>query len=90
MWHAGAMAPRVAIAPDLVTYHLRLPAQGPSRVMFVTVLSLLPGTMAADLDGDVVRVHVLTHPVEAGSLQQLERRIAGIFGHRLAEGDSHE
>jgi multicomponent Na+:H+ antiporter subunit E len=80
-----ALGRTLAIAPDLVTYRLRLPGDGPARVVFVNVLSLLPGTLAADLDGQTVRVHTLGPLRHANSLQRLEAHVAGLFGHHLPE-----
>jgi multicomponent Na+:H+ antiporter subunit E len=80
-----ALRPSLPVAPTLRDYALRLPEHGPARVFFVNVLSLLPGTLAAELMAGVVRVHWLSEP-DPASLEQLERHAARLFGHQLAEG----
>lgn len=77
-----AMDPRrLRISPDLVSYRMHLPAHGPARVVFVNVLSLLPGTLAADLSGDIVRLHTLNQPVDVAGLRRLEAHVARMLGH---------
>lgn len=73
-----AIRPGVPVTPSLVTYRLRV--TGPARVFFVNALSLLPGTLAADLRGDVVTVHVLGGSVQGARLPDLEEYVARIFG----------
>lgn len=79
-------------APRLITYRfLRL--YGPARVFFANTVSLLPGTLSADLRDNEVLVHVLDHrqPV-ARDLQRLEKKVAALFGMPLREpaGDREE
>lgn len=50
------------------------------RVLFLWVVSLLPGTAAVDLQGDKARIHVLDQRLaDSGTLRELERRIAAMF-----------
>ena len=75
---ARAFHPRLPLAPALLDYPLRLPP-GPARVVMADAVSLLPGTLSAELDGAVLRVHVLDHrrrPRE--QLAALEARIAAL------------
>lgn len=51
---------------------------GRARTLFVATISLLPGTLARDLDGDVVRVHSIAGDPR-DDLRRLERRIAHLF-----------
>lgn len=75
-----AFQPRTAIAPDLVAYPLGLPAGFP-RVFFLNMVSLLPGTLGAELEDDVLHVHVLDRrSAFEAELAALENRVAGIFG----------
>lgn len=70
-----ALAPRLPISPTLVTFALRLPA-GPARNLFMATLSLMPGTLVADLVGDLVEVHVL-----AGGGAELTRQLRAMEAH---------
>lgn len=96
-WHAltgsidvayRALNPRLPIAPSFERYGIRLPDEGPSRVLFVNVVSLLPGTLSADLEGDALTVHGLTGATDTiDRVKALEIRIAAIFDCDLSEGD---
>lgn len=75
-----ALRPSLPIAPAFLSYRTRLPP-GAARVLFFDAITLLPGTLSAELDGD----HVLVHAVDAGAapregLEDLERRVARLFG----------
>jgi multicomponent Na+:H+ antiporter subunit E len=75
-----ACAPTLAIAPAMVDYRTRLPA-GLPRVCFVNSISLTPGTLGADLEGDTVRVHLLDDRGDHDrSLRTLEDALARVFG----------
>ena len=75
-----ALSWRLDIQPDLVTYQLRrLPLEGPPRVVFLNILSLLPGTLAADVSGDSIHLHVLTAPPRMDDLERLEAHVARMF-----------
>lgn len=70
---------RLDIQPGFVTYHNRLPPGRP-RLLFVTCVSLLPGTLAADLRDDALVIHLLDSRVDtADELAQLETAVAGLF-----------
>jgi multicomponent Na+:H+ antiporter subunit E len=74
-----ALHPRLPIDPHLERYEISL-APGKPRTLFVSVVSLLPGTLSADLsaDGRLLEVHAITgDPGEA--LRRLERRIDTLF-----------
>lgn len=80
---ARAFNPRLPVLPGMIDHPLRLP-EGPARVSFVVVLSLLPGTLSAQLRGDTLRVHLLHRGMPArGRIEELEARIAELFGVRL-------
>lgn len=88
IWHSlqGAMDvgwrvfhPRLPIAPRLVEYPLQLP-QGMAQVTLVNVVSLLPGTLSAQLDRRVLKVHVLDGRRDVmPQLQALERRVERLW-----------
>lgn len=81
-----ALHPRLPIEPRVVPYEISLPA-GKPRTLLVSVVSLLPGTLSADLsaDGRVLQVHALTPDAE-DSVDALERRIARLFGLPSEDG----
>jgi multicomponent Na+:H+ antiporter subunit E len=84
---ARVLRPRLAITPQLVAYPLTLADERP-RVAFVALVSLLPGTLSARLDGDTLHVHTLV-PLAglADELADLEARVAGLMGVSHAGGD---
>lgn len=75
-----AFRPSLPLAPAMLDYSLRLPA-GTARVFFANVVSLLPGTLSADIRDHTLVVHVLdsTMPVFE-QLQRLEVAVARLFG----------
>jgi multicomponent Na+:H+ antiporter subunit E len=74
-----AADPRMPLAPDLLDYDLRLPP-GSARVFLVDTVSLLPGTLSADLVDDRLLIHVLdrTQP-NREKLRALENAVARVF-----------
>ena len=66
--------------PGLVFYTTLLP-EGSARIFFVNTISLLPGTLSAELRGNQVKIHTLDKglPVWA-NIQRLEYRIAALMG----------
>ncbi len=81
-----ALHPRLPLAPDFKVYTLRLPA-GPARVFFANTLSLLPGTLSADIRDERLTVHALDGNLPVlESVQFLEVLVADLFGLSV-EGD---
>jgi multicomponent Na+:H+ antiporter subunit E len=78
-----ALHPGLPVQPHFVDHALRLPA-GPPRTLMVGLVGLLPGSMCADLDltRNVMRVHLLSEDA-GGGLDELESRIAALFGLEL-------
>lgn len=72
--------PWMPVGPDFFDYRIRL-AEGPPRTLLVSIITLLPGTLSAELspDGRTLIVHELS---EGGreAVQRLERWIAWLFG----------
>jgi multicomponent Na+:H+ antiporter subunit E len=65
--------------------HLRDPA---ARVLLVNCISLLPGTLAADLEDDHVELHLLdTREHPEPQLLRLEQAIARLFVLPMENGD---
>lgn len=89
MWHSllggldvayRALWPGAHVRPRLVAFPFTLRKE-PARVFFLWTVSLLPGTAAIGFENGVARIHVLdVGLVDLKKLQELENRIAGIFG----------
>lgn len=78
-----AFHPRMPIAPDLADYPLRLPP-GLPRVCMVNAVSLLPGTLSAELDRDTLKVHVLDKRKDfTTEIEAVEQYVAAMFGASL-------
>ncbi len=73
-----ALHPGGRLAPVWIEHPLRLPA-GEPRVVMLAAISLLPGTLAADVDGDTLLVHALMPQAEA-EIGRLEQRVAAVYG----------
>jgi multicomponent Na+:H+ antiporter subunit E len=85
-----ALRPSMPLHPGLVRHRLRLPPGAP-RVAIANVITMLPGTLSADLDGSEVVIHALDtrHDLHEMVLD-LEPRIAAVFGASLAGGEEQE
>lgn len=80
-----ALHPRMPITPELIEYPLRL-QPGLPRVIFVNTMSLLPGTLSAELDGQVLKVHVLDSLGDfLAELEALEQRVGCMFKSAAAD-----
>ena len=76
-------ATKPRIEPGFFEYQLRLKSE-PARHLFVNCISLLPGTLSADWDGEHARIHTLDHgPQSSDALHLLEQRIGHLFGENL-------
>jgi len=81
------LAPRLRIQPGFKNYRIRLNEPW-ARVLFINCISLLPGTLAARLDGDQVELHLLDAGEDpAPDLIRLEQAIARLFGLPLETTD---
>lgn len=79
-----ALHPAMPLHPGLVRHRLRLP-EGASRVALANIVSMLPGTLSANLDGDQLLIHALdTRHDLHDMVLDLEPRIAAVFGLELA------
>jgi len=75
-----AFHPRMPIAPELIEYPLRLPP-GLSQVALINITSLLPGTLSTQIEGQVLKVHVLDSRGDfLTGLIALEQRVGRIWG----------
>jgi multicomponent Na+:H+ antiporter subunit E len=76
---------RLEINPGLFDYRLNLSSTS-ARVLFVDLVSLLPGTLSADIRGDLMRIHALDLDQDSVTeLGRLERRVAAVFGQSLPD-----
>ena len=73
-----ALSPTMAVTPGWQEYTISLNTPVAQSLFLITV-SLTPGTLCADLRGDVMRIHTLS-PEMGDSLPKVERAVAGIFG----------
>lgn len=82
-----AFHPRLPLNPALVKYPMCLP-EGPERILFLNITSLLPGTVSVGLEGDTLLLHVLdAGPDVAREMQMLEAQVADLFAlGPVAEG----
>ncbi|MBA2442107.1 MAG: Na+/H+ antiporter subunit E [Rubrobacter sp.] len=78
-----AMRPSMPLEPELVEYRSRLSESGP-RIFMTSVISLLPGTLSAELEDRNLRIHSLVGARQAiENVQYLEVRVADLFGVEL-------
>lgn len=82
-----ALRPELNLAPFLIRYPLRL-TEGFPRIFMTGVTSLLPGTLAAELEESCLVVHVLDGRTDYWqALQQLEDHIARLTNTTLPAPD---
>lgn len=85
-----AFHPGMPISPELIDYPLRLPP-GVPQVILANIVSLLPGTLSAMLDGQTLKVHVLDNRGDfVTELKALEQRVARMYGVLLTTSDGGE
>lgn len=73
------LAPRLRIRPGFTVYRTELTRRD-ARVLFANCVSLLPGTLAADLRGDRLDVHLLdTGSDTTHQLRRLERAVTRLY-----------
>jgi multicomponent Na+:H+ antiporter subunit E len=78
-----AFHPSMPIAPDFIEYPLRLPP-GLPQVSMANTVSLLPGTLSAELSENSLKVHVLDVRKDfLSELMAVEQSIARMFGTSL-------
>lgn len=78
-----ALRPDMPLFPGVIRHDLRLPA-GASRVALANVVSMLAGTLSADLEGDCLVIHALDARQDLHAMvRDLEPRIAAVFNVSL-------
>lgn len=74
-----AFSPSMPLQPRVVEFRTRLP-DGAPRVVLANVISLLPGSLCADLHGDVLSLHLLSETAgDERGLRELERTVGRLF-----------
>jgi multicomponent Na+:H+ antiporter subunit E len=74
-----ALLPGTHIDPHFLHYRTGL-AEGIERDMLVYTISLLPGTLAVDIEDDRLIVHALSHDLQPlDSVRNSERYVAAVF-----------
>ncbi|MGL4413140.1 Na+/H+ antiporter subunit E [Roseinatronobacter monicus] len=82
-----AFSPDMGLRPCFRSYPLSLPMGAP-RITFVNIITLLPGTLSAEINNDVVIVHMLDARIELEpALIDLETRIRALFA--LPQNQEH-
>jgi len=75
-----ALDPRLPIDPGFRRLEIDLPP-GPPMILFANTVTLLPGTLAAELDGNRVVVHALDQAADLeAELDRLARQVRDLFG----------
>ena len=77
------LSPRPMV--DAVFYDYSMQLQLPhAQQLFISSISLLPGTLCADLDNKKIRIHTLDQHMEtAQGIKRLESLVGKIFGEAL-------
>ena len=74
-----ALHPRLPLRPDLIVYRLSLSTET-ARIFMADTVSLLPGTLSADLVDADLTIHVLDrHMPVRDDLRALEMRVAAML-----------
>ncbi len=74
-----ALARRLPLAPGCRMFRAALP-EGAPRLLFANAITLLPGTLTAEIEGDRLVIHMLDTGADLdGDLAALERRVAALF-----------
>jgi multicomponent Na+:H+ antiporter subunit E len=82
-----ALSPRLRLRPSLLSYPLRLRSLK-AQVFFANTISLLPGTLTADLWEGRLRLHVLAStPQVVDKVAAVEERVAALFGETPWENE---
>jgi multicomponent Na+:H+ antiporter subunit E len=74
-----AVAPKPRLDPGYVEFRFRI-TEEPARVFVANTISLMPGTLSVDLDGDRLRMHVLDRSMPAVErAREIEEYAASMF-----------
>ena len=77
------MRPQMRIAPGFRSYKMRL-RNSSAQLLFLNSVSLLPGTLAADIDSGSLVIHALDANSDfTRELQRLEQAVARVFAEEV-------
>jgi len=77
------LVPKMRIRPGFSQFRTKLRRQD-ARVFFTCCMGLLPGTLAVELQGDSLEIHLIDVALDADAeLGRLERAVARIFPEPL-------
>lgn len=77
------LSPTMPLSPAMVRFPTELPP-GRACVLLVATLTLLPGTLGVDLDGNIVTLHVLDDRTDIErDIRVAERAIGPLFARPL-------
>lgn len=83
------LSPKMRITPGFARYDSCLEQEG-ARIFFLNCVSLLPGTLAADLNGTQINLHLLDKDRNPESdLRRLEHAVGRIYNDFTSGRDSH-
>lgn len=78
-----ALRPSLPLRPGVLIFRTRLPP-GSARLLFLGLISLLPGTLVMGLEDDALQIHALdAGPGTETELRVLEQRVAALSGVAL-------
>lgn len=82
-----ALAPRLPVSPGWMVYDIRLSGDAPRR-LFMTVISVMPGTLSVDVEGTELRLHALVTTGDdlRRQVETLEEGVAHVFGQAVRRG----
>lgn len=80
-----ALSPRMPLNPGFRSWRTGLP-EGTPRVVLANAVTLLPGTLSAEVEGQRLVVHLLDCRADlSAEIGQLETRIAAIFASSVGK-----
>ncbi|MGY6548743.1 MAG: Na+/H+ antiporter subunit E [Roseinatronobacter sp.] len=83
-----AFSPDMRLRPGFRSYQPVLP-EGAPRIVFLNTITLLPGTLSAEIEGAEVIVHMLdTRADLQAELAALEARVAALFAVEITVGEA--
>lgn len=86
-WHVASVVitPGLQLDPGIVRFKCRLP-NDLARVILGNSITLTPGTLTVDLQGDEFTIHYLSTTSKEGLLGgEMQRRVARLFGEELED-----
>lgn len=83
-----AISPTLQLNPGFVIYPLNIPA-GSARIFMINCLSLLPGTLSAELNNNTLVLHALDVNMDViGDTRDVERHVESLFNLAASTSDA--